>query len=62
MLGLILGLGAVVSRPARAEVQNNTLGFSPNHVFDSSTPGESIDVMTGNMTLSIPIGPRYKLN
>ena len=62
MLGLILGLGAVVSRTAWAEIQNDLVGFSPNHVFESAEAGEHIDVMSGNLTLTIPIGPRIKLS
>jgi hypothetical protein len=61
IFGLIVGLGAVASRPARAEIQNDLVGFSPNHVFESGDAGEHIDVLTGNLTLTIPIGPRYKL-
>ena len=60
MVGLILGLGGRVPQ-VRAEVQNDLVGFSPNHIFDSTDQGEHIDVMTGNLTLTIPIGPRYKL-
>src|SRR5260221_9952386 len=61
MFGLIVGLEAVGSRPTRAEVQNDAIGFSTNHVFESADTGEHIDVMTGNLTLTIPLGPRYKL-
>ena len=61
MLGLILGLGGALSRPIRAEVQNDAVGFATNHVFESIDAGENIDVMTGNLTLSIPIGPRFRL-
>lgn len=52
----------LISRPVHAEIQNDAIGFSTNHVFESSQAGENIDTMTGNMTLSIPIGPRYKLH
>ena len=62
MLGLIVGLGAVATRPALAEIQNDAIGFSSNHVFASGESGEHIDVMSGNMSLAIPIGPSYKLN
>ncbi len=62
MLGLIVGLGAWASRPAHAEIQNDLVGFSTNHVFESGDAGEHIDVMSGNLTLTIPLGPRYKLN
>jgi len=62
MLGLILGLGTFVSRPVHAEIQNDLIGFSPNHVFESAEAGEHIDVMSGNLTLTIPIGPRIKLS
>ncbi len=47
---------------ARSEIQNDAIGFSSNHVFDGALKGENVDVMTGNVSLSIPIGPRYQLN
>ena len=61
MIGLIVGLGGFAWRSARAEIQNDAIGFTPNHVFESANDGEHIDAMTGNMTLTIPIGPRFKL-
>ncbi len=45
-----------------SDIKNDQIGFSPNHVFDGSLKGESIDVLTGNVNLRIPIGPTYKLN
>ena len=47
---------------AVATVHNDQIGFTPNHVFASALAGEDIDVMSGNVTLSIPLGPRYLLN
>lgn len=38
------------------------IGFSSNHIFDSAIQGEHVDILSGNVTLSIPIGPRYMLN
>jgi RHS repeat-associated protein len=61
MVALILGLGGLGSRPARAEIQNDAIGFSPNHAFDTAEAGENVDLMNGNLTLTIPLGPRYKL-
>jgi hypothetical protein len=46
---------------ARGEIQNDAVGFSTNHVLESAQAGENVDVMTGNLTLTIPLGPRYKL-
>ena len=60
MVSLIVGLGTYAGS-VRAEIQNDMIGFSPNHVFESAEAGEHIDVMSGNMTLTIPIGPRLKL-
>jgi len=57
----VLAMGCLAA-PVRAEIQNDAVGFSTNHVFESSQAGEHIDTMTGNMTLTIPIGPRYKLH
>jgi len=51
ILGLILGLGAVLSRPAHAEVQNDLVGFSPTTYSNRQRRG-NIDVMSGNPTKS----------
>src|ERR1044071_9846377 len=60
MLGLIVG--GLSWREARAEIQNEAIGFSPNHVLEATDQGENIDVMSGNLNLSIPLGPRHQLN
>ncbi len=53
---------ALPSGHAFAEFQNEQIGFSPNHVFDGVLQGENVDIMTGNVNLNIPLGPRYQLN
>lgn len=58
---LALGVLAVAISLARAEIQNDAIGFTPNHVFESANAGEHVDVMSGNVTLTIPIGPRFTL-
>src|SRR5215831_9681676 len=55
-LCLVLGVPAI-----RAEFQNDQIGFDPAHVFAGSLAGENIDVLTGNLSLSIPLGPKYML-
>ena len=59
-IGLIVGL--VASGHAAAEQQNDAIGFSPQHVFSGALDGESVDVLTGNVNIRIPLGPRYSLN
>ena len=58
MLGI---LAFLLGGKVRAEIQNDAIGFSTNHVLESSQAGENIDVMSGNLSLTIPLGPRYKL-
>ena len=55
-------LATLAFTPALAEFQNDEVGFSPNHIFEGGIGGESVDVMTGNVNIRIPIGPRYRLN
>ena len=62
-MSLTLGvLAALALTPALAEIQNDQIGFTPNHVFEGGIGGESVDVMSGNVNIRIPIGPRYKVN
>jgi hypothetical protein len=62
VLTLILGLWLVPCVTLADEEENQKIGFSPNHVFEGSLRGENIDVLTGNVTLGFPIGPRMQLN
>jgi RHS repeat-associated protein len=55
-------LALAVSVVSSGEIQNDQIGFSTNHVFESALTGENIDVMTGNLTLTIPLGPKFMLN
>ncbi len=45
-----------------AQNENETVGFQSNHMFDSSHFGEDIDILNGNLTLTVPIGPSYQVN
>lgn len=56
-MGAALPLGPVLAM----DFQEN-VGFSPNHVYESGVFGENVDVTTGNLTLTVPIGPTYQLN
>lgn len=58
-----MGILAVllVGATAHAEIQNDQIGFSPNHVFESANAGENVDVLSGNLSLTVPLGPRIKL-
>ena len=47
---------------ARAQNENETIGFSSTHVFDGGYFGENIDTLNGNLNLTIPIGPSYRVN
>ena len=58
----LLALCVFGARATVADIQNDQIGFSKNHVFESALGGEHIDVLSGNVTLTIPIGPRYQVN
>src|SRR6266699_1788137 len=45
-----------------AQNENESVGFQTNHPFESGHFGEDIDILNGNLHLSIPIGPTYQLN
>src|SRR5262245_56850270 len=45
-----------------AQNENETVGFQSNHIFDSAHFGEDIDILNGNLGLTIPIGPNYQVN
>src|SRR5262245_41818725 len=46
---------------ANANEQYEAVGFTPGHVFESGGFGENIDLMTGTVNLSYPIGPSYQV-
>jgi len=52
----------LLQAPVSGEIQNDLPGFSPNHVFEGALQGENIDIMSGNVSLTIPLGPRYAMN
>src|SRR5438552_7694646 len=45
-----------------AQNENESVGFQTNHPFASGNFGEDVDILNGNLHLSIPIGPTYQLN
>jgi hypothetical protein len=46
---------------ARAQNENETVGFQTNHLFQGDGSGENIDILNGGLNLAIPIGPRYQV-
>ncbi len=65
LFGLFLALlvsAAVIAPSVQADTGGDSIGFSPNHVFDGAIQGENVDIMTGNLSIRIPIGQRYQLN
>ncbi len=52
----------LVAAPLSSADENEAIGFSPNHVFESAINGENVDVLNGNVNLRIPIGQRFMLN
>src|SRR5437879_3235529 len=45
-----------------AQNENETVGFQSNHAFDSTHFGENIDILNGNLSLTVPIGSSYQVN
>jgi hypothetical protein len=43
----------LASRPAFAQNENEQIGFSPTHVFDGGYFGEDVDVLNGNLILTV---------
>src|SRR5213593_1041982 len=52
----------LVTVPAIAQNENEQIGFSSTHTFDGGYFGDSIDVLSGNLTFITPIGPAYQVN
>src|SRR6266446_2962225 len=61
-LAILVALLLFAVSPLRAQNENETVGFSSNHLFDSGHFGENIDVLNGGLNLSVPLGPRYQVN
>src|SRR5437879_6162690 len=59
---LALLLIALISTPALAQNENESVGFQSNHAFESGHFGENIDVLNGGLHLEIPIGPSYQVD
>ena len=47
---------------AWAQNENETVGFRPNHAFESGQFGENIDILNGGLNLTVPIGPSYQVS
>jgi hypothetical protein len=45
-----------------AQNENETVGFKPNHAFESGGFGENLDMLNGGLNLTVPIGQRYQPN
>ncbi|MFQ5719725.1 MAG: hypothetical protein ACE5IK_09250 [Acidobacteriota bacterium] len=58
----ILATGLVCGSVTNAQNFQENVGFSPNHVYEPGSFGENVDVTTGNLTLTVPIGPSYSVN
>src|SRR5436309_3190882 len=58
---LVLTLCLLGATPAVAQNENEQVGFSSNHIFDGGYFGENVDILNGNLTLTLPIGPRYQV-
>jgi RHS repeat-associated protein len=59
---LVLAGYLLLASPVLAQNENETVGFSPTHIFDGGYFGENIDTLNGNLNLTIPIGPTYQVN
>src|SRR5206468_2329316 len=59
---LIFGLAFALASPVFAQNENETTGFASSHVFDGGYFGENVDVLNGNLTVTIPIGQKYVVN
>ena len=59
---LWLALAVCSVSHAGGEDENLKIGFSSDHIFESTIKGEYVDVLTGNVTLTLPIGPRFQLS
>ncbi len=45
-----------------AQNENETVGFRPNHAFESGNFGENIDILNGGLNLTVPVGQRFQIN
>jgi len=55
-VALILLCLSLSVAPLRAQNENETVGFQSNHAFDSTHFGENIDILNGNLSLTVPSG------
>lgn len=56
---VVIVLGFVAS--ARAGDPNEAIGFTTNHLMADGGFGENIDLLTGTVNMSFPIGPSYQV-
>lgn len=61
--GVLIALSCAIlsSLGTRAEIQNDAIGFTANHVFASAFAGETVDPLSGNLAIQIPLGPRLSV-
>jgi len=61
---LVVILGVFCFQPSLlwSQQENESVGFQTNHPFESGHFGEDIDLLNGNLHLTLPIGPSYQLN
>src|SRR2546425_7116408 len=57
-----LVLTCLLSTRALAQNENERIGFSSTHVFDEGYLGDNIDLLNGNLSFTVPIGPKYQVN
>ena len=62
VIAALLALGCLAGNAVFATDFQEQVGFSPGHVFEAGQFGENVDVTTGNLTLTVPIGPTYQVN
>src|SRR6266849_7532302 len=61
-LAIIFSCLVVPTGAPGAQNENETVGFQSNHAFDSGHFGENIDILNGNLSLTVPIGSSYQVN
>ncbi|MCZ6778216.1 MAG: hypothetical protein O7F16_04525 [Acidobacteria bacterium] len=57
---LVLGLSGLTGT-ALAQNENEQIGFSEKHLFDGDHFGENLDILNGNLVLTVPIGQAYRV-
>src|SRR5262245_49472261 len=58
---LTLLIAAFAASSVLAGDSNEAAGFSSNHILADGGFGENIDLMSGSLNLSFPVGPTYQV-